>query len=98
VVRELRDDELIKRIQGGDRSALDEAVNTYYGDIYHFLCRKLSDVDAAQDVAQTVFVKFAGSIPRYHERGKLKNYLFKLAANAGNDYFRKALNYVSLED
>jgi RNA polymerase sigma-70 factor (ECF subfamily) len=89
---------MIKRIQSGDPLALNEIISAYYNEIYHFLCRKLSDTYTAQDVTQTVFMKFAGNIHTYRERGKLRNYLFKLAANAGNDYFRTAKNDVPLED
>ncbi|MDR3269930.1 MAG: RNA polymerase sigma factor [Peptococcaceae bacterium] len=94
----MQDNELVERIQCGDQSALNEIIRTYYNEIYHFLCRKLSDTNAAQDVTQTVFLKFVRNIHSYHERGKLKNYLFRLAANAGNDYFRnKPAAYVLLD-
>lgn len=33
------------------------------------------------------------SIHTYNEKGKLRNYLFKLAINASNDYYRKSIKY-----
>ena len=77
---------------------IERIIACHYNEIYHFLCRKLSDNDAAQDVTQTVFVKFIANLSHYNERGKLRNYLFKLAANAGNDWFRKQSNFVSLDN
>ena len=94
----LRDDELIRGIQSGDTSALDKIIETYYKEVFQFLCRKLSNFEAAQDVTQTVFTKFAATFSRYDERGKLRNYLFKLAANAGNDWFRKKTDFVPLDE
>ena len=94
----MQDGELIKRVQDGDESALDEIVQTYYDEIYRFLCRKLGNSIDAEDVAQTVFVKFIGSVYSYSEKGKFRNYLFKVAVNAGNDFFRKSVNYTPLDD
>ena len=94
----LKDSELIKRIQSGDTWALDEIIKSYYNEIYHFLCRKLSNHDAAQDVTQNVFIKFAAAFSQYDERGKFRNYLFKLAANAGNDWFRGKSDDVTLDE
>lgn len=88
----------IRRIQRGSASALDEVVVAYYDEVYRFLCRKLADREAAQDVTQTVFVKFAAGLLHYDERGKLRNYLFKLASNAGNDWFRNQAKTLPLDD
>jgi RNA polymerase sigma-70 factor (ECF subfamily) len=94
----MRDHGPIRRIQNSDISVLDEVITTHYDEIYRFLCRKLVDREAAQDVTQTVFVKFAAGLSRYDERGKLRNYLFKLASNAGNDWFREQVRTVPLDD
>ena len=94
----MRDEELIRQIQNGDASAMDKIAERYYSEIYRFLCRKLSDYNAAQDVTQTVFVKFAANFSHYSEQGKLRNYLFKLAANAGNDWFRAKTDFVSFNE
>ena len=94
----LRDGELKKQIRSGDISDLDKIIESYYNDIYHFLCRKLSDFEAAQDVTQIVFMKFATNFSQYTEQGKLRNYLFKLAVNAGNDWFRRKIDFIPLDE
>ena len=94
----MRDGELIKQIRNGDISDLDKIIENYYNDIYLFLYRKLSDCEAAQDVTQIVFMKFAANFSQYNEQGKLRNYLFKLAVNAGNDWFRRKIDFISLDE
>ena len=89
---------ILFRVRNGDASALDQTAERYYSEIYRFLCRKLSDHNAAQDVTQTVFVKFAAAFPQYNEKGKLRNYLFKLASNAGNDWFCEKTDFVSFNE
>ena len=81
--------ELIRQIQNGNRSALDELIELHYNEIYHFLCRKLPTFTDAQDVTQTVFIKLISNIYYYNEKGKFKNYLFRLAINAANDFYRR---------
>lgn len=80
---------LIRRMQGGDKTAVDEIVRLYYNDVYRFLCRKLPTFADAQDVTQDVFMRLALGIHRYQERGKLRNYLFQMALNASRDYYRR---------
>lgn len=89
---------LIKSAQAGESTAPERIVHEYYDEIYRYLYRKFGNSFDAQDVTQEVFVKFFSSIHSYSERGKLRNYLFKLAANASNDVFRKSVKSVSLDE
>ena len=73
-------------------------ISTYYAEIYTYLCRKLGDETEAQDVTQEVFIKFYSNIHSYQDRGKLKNYLLKLATNASNDVFRKKKLSISMDE
>lgn len=34
-------------------------------------------------------MRLVSSLPRYHPTGKFSNYIFTIAVNAANDYFRK---------
>ena len=61
-----------------------------YGDIYKYCYRLLKDKILAEDITQDVFLKFMGSMERYHEYGKMKNYLYVIAGNAVRDYLKKA--------
>ncbi len=85
----MREKDRIEKLKNGDIEQIEYIVSTYYGEIYSYLCRKLGSEIDAQDVTQEVFAKFFANLHTYQERGKLRNYLFKLATNASNDIFRK---------
>ena len=84
----MKEKELIYRAKCGDKSALGEIIEKYYSDIYCFLCRRIGDKNYAEDLTQDVFLKFSVSLPQYKEQNKLKSYLFAIAVNSSNDYFR----------
>lgn len=81
--------ELIRLAQGGDRQALDALIRLHYRDIYRFLARKTASAAAAEDLTQTVFLRFVQHLGSYTDRGLLRHYLLRLAVNTGNDYFRE---------
>lgn len=71
-----------------DREFVTEAAEKYYDEIYLFLCRRCGNADDAKDICQNTFVKFAGAAKSYKEINKLRAYLFKIAVNCCNDYYR----------
>ena len=81
--------ELIRLAQGGDRQALDALIRLHYRDISRFLARKTASAAAAEDLTQTVFLRFVQHLGSYTDRGLLRHYLLRLAVNTGNDYFRE---------
>lgn len=79
----------VSDIEKGKALAAEAVVSEYYDEIYKFICRRVGSRTDAQDLTQEVFLKFIYSLPSYRECGKLKSYLFKLAVNTVNDFFRK---------
>lgn len=94
----MSDEELMMRIKNGDTIAADIIIKKYYDEIYGFISRKIGNNVEAQDVAQIVFIKLINNIDSYKEQGKFRNYLFKMAVNASNDYFRKISNHSSIDE
>ncbi len=81
--------ELVCRAKLGDKEALNEIVDMYYDEIYRFLYRRMGNKAAAEDVTQDTFIKFIKNLPYYKEKNKLKSFLFTIAINTSNDYFRR---------
>lgn len=81
--------ELVCRAKLGDKEALNEIVDMYYDEIYRFLYRRMGNKAAAEDVSQDTFIKFIKNLPYYKEKNKLKSFLFTIAINTSNDYFRR---------
>lgn len=90
--------EQINRIKRGDARELDNLIRQYYDEIYRFLCRRIGNIVSAQDVTQEVFLKFVRALPTYKPNGKLRAYLFTIAVNSSNDYFRSSHRDFSLQD
>lgn len=94
----MREKDIMRNLKNGETEYVEYIVSIYYEEIYHYLCRKLGNEIEAQDVTQEVFVKFFANLHSYQERGKLKNYLLKLATNASNDVFRKSKPTITFDE
>lgn len=64
-------------------------IEQYYSNIYSYLYRKVGNTELAEDLTQEVFLRLVNTLSRYRPTGKFSNYVFTIAVNAANDYFRK---------
>lgn len=85
----LKEKELIKRIQSGEKELLGTLVDSYYEDVFRFCYYKTGKEDAAYDCTQETFLKLIRFIGTYTEHNKFKAYLLGIARNTCIDYFRK---------
>lgn len=85
----MNDKELIKQIKQGDKSLFEELIRRYYDDIYRFCYYKTSNRDASYDLTQETFMKLIKYFNSYEDKGSFKSYLFSIAINICNDYFKK---------
>lgn len=88
--------ELVQRAKIGDQEALNELIERYYDEVYRFLYRRMGNKAAAEDVTQDTFIKFIKNLPYYKEKNKLKSFLFTIAINTSNDFFRRHKQETSL--
>lgn len=88
--------------RNGNKNALNDLINKYYDTIYSYIARKTGNEQIAVDLTQDVFLKLIRSLHRYQVTGKFSNFLFTIAVNTCNDYFRKkrtdSADVDSLED
>ena len=84
------DEELFKRLEGGDLSALDEPVRAHYPEILSYCRRHTPDEQSAEDAAQETFLKAVRHLGAYVQRGKFRAWLYKIAANTCTDCYRKS--------
>ena len=82
------DKDLIKEIKNGSHSAMEVLVKRYYKQIYSFIYRRTSDKETAYDLTQEVFMKMMKSILNFQEKAQFKTWLYTIAVNHCNDYFR----------
>lgn len=80
---------MIRKIKNGDKNAFEQLVKRHYENIYAFCCRRTGDQNTAADLTQDIFLKLISSIYNYKFTGKFSNYIFTIAVNTCNDYFKK---------
>ncbi len=79
----------ILKIAEGDMRAFHNVFLEYYGQVKQFSWFVLKDMDAAEDVAQEVFIKVwtgRGILPDVRN---FRNYLFQISKNAVIDHIRR---------
>ena len=85
----MEDQELIRRIQNGQKEYLNEVAGKYYDDIYYFCSYQTGSREDAYDLAQETFLRFIRYVDRYQYRN-LKGYLLTIAMNLCRNYFRES--------
>jgi len=82
---------LIRKIQNGNTKAFDFLVQKYYKSVYEYCYRKFNgNADLAADLTQDVFLRLLQNIHTVKKVGKFKNFLFTIATNICNNYYKKS--------
>jgi len=77
----MTDRELLARIAGGDVEALGELYDRYAPLVYHFALALTRSRDAAEEVAQNVFLGLLRSRARLAEVQDIRGYLLRIVRN-----------------
>lgn len=80
---------ILHQMKNRDRPTVERFVRKYYPEILRYCYLHTSDRGFAEDLTQETFEHFFSSLNRYQHRGKIKNYLYTIAANLCRDYYRK---------
>lgn len=72
---------LIFLIKKGDQNAFKQFFTLFYGDIYRFLFKYLSNSDDAEDLCQETFIKFWQQRNNIDSSSYPRAYLYKIAKN-----------------
>ncbi len=84
----LDDASLVRRAQGGDRSAFAALVERHYGLVYGCAYRRAGNRADGEDIAQEVMAKLGAAIFSLKEPAALRGFLMRLTINAVTDFFR----------
>ena len=80
------DQELVRRVQRGDKSAFDCLVRKYQHKIIMMITRYLKDPSEAQDVAQDAFIKAYRALPNFRGDSAFYTWLYRIAANSAKTH------------
>lgn len=82
------DNELIERTTGGDRAAFETLARRHYQLVYRAAFKWCGAREAAEDVAQEVFIKVARSIGKFKGDSALTTWLYRITVNTAKDLHR----------
>lgn len=88
------DDELMIRIQSGDRAAFDQLVERYQAALIGFFFRNTRDLQLAEDLAQETLLRVFNQAWDYLPVGRFRSWLFRVARNLLIDSVRRSTNDV----
>src|SRR5579884_1084300 len=80
-MNDVSDEELIRRVRGGDRRAYGEIVGRYQAAIIRRAQRILRDPSAAEDAAQEAFVRAFSYLDTYDGKHRLYTWLARIVTN-----------------
>lgn len=87
---EPNDDDLIKRLNAGDKRAFEEVFKMFYSSLCYFAHKCVKDMDAAEDIVQDVFVWFYEHERHFANLTALKSFLY-------NCVYHRAMNHLKAQ-
>lgn len=81
--------QLVTRAQNGDRNAFSELVRLHALGVLNVIYRMCGDAQLAEDAAQETFIRAWQNLSSYRPGTSLRNWLYRIAVNAGTDMLRK---------
>ncbi|MDD5035023.1 MAG: RNA polymerase sigma factor RpoE [Methylococcaceae bacterium] len=83
---ELVDEELVRRVQGGEKKAFDLLVLKYQNRIIQLINRYIRDPHEAQDIAQETFIKAYRALPSFRGDSAFYTWIYRIAINTAKNY------------
>ena len=81
--------QLVTQAQNGDRNAFSELVSIHAQGVLNVVYRMCGDTLIAEDAAQETFIRAWQNLSSYRPQTPLRNWLYRIAFNAGMDMLRK---------
>ncbi|MBE7044631.1 MAG: sigma-70 family RNA polymerase sigma factor [Ruminococcaceae bacterium] len=85
----MNEDELIERVQLGDRRAFSELVEMYQQRVIRLAYSMLSDYEDANDAAQETLVRVFYAIPNFRGDCSFYTWVYRILRNVCTDFLRK---------
>ena len=80
------DQQLVERVQRGDKSAFDLLVSKYQRKIFRLLSRLIRDSAEVEDVAQEAFIKAYRALPNFRGDSAFYTWLYRIAINTAKNH------------
>jgi len=80
------DQELVSRVQRGDKKAFDLLVLKYQQKVANLISRYVRDHSETQDVTQEAFIKAYRALPNFRGESAFYTWLYRIAINTAKNY------------
>jgi RNA polymerase sigma-70 factor (ECF subfamily) len=80
------DQEIVERVQRGDKRAFDLLVTKYQRKIFRLLSRLIRDPGEIEDVAQEAFIKAYRALPNFRGESAFYTWLYRIAINTAKNH------------
>jgi RNA polymerase sigma-70 factor (ECF subfamily) len=100
VVQRLSEEQLIKKVQQGDKEAFGELYLIYLDRIYRYIFFRVNlDKATAEDLSESVFIKAMQHIGTFTtEKGNFQAWLYRIAHNTVIDHYKSYKQTTSLQE
>src|SRR5690625_225972 len=83
---EVTDEQLVKRVQKGDKQAFDLLVLKYQNKLGAIVSRYVSDFDEVNDVVQESFIKAYRALGNFRGDSQFYTWLYRIAVNTAKNH------------
>jgi RNA polymerase sigma-70 factor (ECF subfamily) len=80
------DQQLVVRVQKGDKRAFDLLVLKYQYKVHAIVARFIRDSDEVRDVVQEAFIKAYRALPNFRGDSQFYTWLYRIAVNTAKNY------------
>ena len=80
------DQQLVERVQKGDKRAFDLLVLKYQFKLQAIVGRFIRDIDEVADVTQEAFIKAYRAIPKFRGESQFYTWLYRIAVNTAKNH------------
>lgn len=80
------DQELVKRVQNGEKAAFDILVRKYEHKLANVISRYIRDSSEVMDVSQEAFIKAYRALPNFRGDSAFYTWLYRIAINTAKNY------------
>src|SRR5271157_5183324 len=77
-----REQDILRRIRAGDKSACAECIDMHGPGIYHLALRLVHNEQDAEDLVQETFLQAFKAIQSFEGRSELRTWLYRITYNA----------------
>jgi RNA polymerase sigma-70 factor (ECF subfamily) len=85
----MEEKQLVRLAQEGSPQAFEELVTKYQPKVFSMALSFTRNREAADDLAQEIFLKAYLALPRFHGRSEFGTWLYRISMNHIKDYLRK---------